>query len=333
MVAGEGEDWSARRCPLPNKNKALDPADVVAGYRPLKATAIKGKKMDTVRHVHVVTITRKCARGVGSFWGILPGRVPHFRREYSVTVTEGLLDKTPLVTSDKVYRPMTLGGWPVRCEDGLWDGNDNEKEAKARELISVDLAAAASHLPPKAQELLREGTSIWINRSQKYGPKRSPVTGRGCCFHPDSEWLVENGMSAKKEGGVEIYRASEYPNDRDLWGPGGVMLHELSHAFHKKHTPGGFENKDVKRCFDRAMERGLYDRVRVHGRQGPECRAYACQDPMEYFAELSVAFLGGLDKDVEHNKWFPFNREQLQKHDPDAFKMMKKLWGVDDEAC
>ena len=80
------------------------------------------------------------------------------------------------------------------------------------------------------------------------------------------------------------------------------------------------------------MEEKLYDCVEVHNDRGyfEERRAYACTDPMEYFAELSTAFLGGADEDehLEFNKWFPFNRKQLREHDPRAYKLLKKLWGV-----
>jgi hypothetical protein len=50
---------------------------------------------------------------------------------------------------------------------------------------------------------------------------------------------------------------------------------------------------------------------------------------MEYFAELSVAFLGGLGEE-EHNKWYPFNRSQLRDHDPRAFAMLCRVWGLED---
>ncbi len=80
------------------------------------------------------------------------------------------------------------------------------------------------------------------------------------------------------------------------------------------------------------MNEGLYDCVPVHNCHGgiDECKAYACTDAMEYFAELSVAFLGGVeeDKDLEFNKWYPFNRNQIQKHDPRAYHMLKKIWNV-----
>lgn len=137
-------------------------------------------------------------------------------------------------------------------------------------------------------------------------------------------------MTASKAGCVEIYNyATDYMSDVDLWGPGGVMLHELCHAYHFHCLKGGYENKEVKECYDAAMKDGLYDCVRVHGHKCKEERAYACTDAMEYFAELSVAFLGGVDDDVEYNKWFPFNRTQVKEHDPRAYEMLKRVWGVD----
>ena len=109
------------------------------------------------------------------------------------------------------------------------------------------------------------------------------------------------------------------------------MLHELSHAWHCLHIENGYDNEEIILVYKQAMDEKLYDCVRVHGSQGPTCKAYACQDQMEYFAELSVAFLGGINEDCEHNKWYPFNRAQLRKHDPRAFDLLCKMWGVVEE--
>jgi hypothetical protein len=40
---------------------------------------------------------------------------------------------------------------------------------------------------------------------------------------------------------------------------------------------------------------------------------------MEYFAELTVAFLA-------ENCTYPYQREDLRKHDPRGFALMKKIW-------
>ena len=110
----------------------------------------------------------------------------------------------------------------------------------------------------------------------------------------------------------------------------GVMVHELSHAYHHRMLPDGYDNKEVKDCYEAAMKEGLYDLVRVHGVQGPTSKAYAASNCMEYFAELSTAFLGGTNEKEEYNKWFPFNRKQIKEHDPRAYEMLKKVWKVDE---
>lgn len=249
--------------------------------------------------------------------------------EYEVTVCMTQLDPTPIDTSSKHYDVVFLGGWPCRVEPGCFP--DDEEGIALRARFEADLLAASLCLPPSACAKLKKSTPIWFNKSQQFGPKAAPIRGRDLCFHPGSRWLVRNGMNAAKQGGVEVYDVKHYLSDCDLWGPGGLFLHELSHAWHYLHTENAYDNAPIKECYDKAMEEDLYKCVEVHGPQGPKCKAYACQDQMEYFAELSVAFLGGLDDEKEHNKWFPFNRKQLKEHDPRAFDMLHKMWKLDEE--
>ena len=54
------------------------------------------------------------------------------------------------------------------------------------------------------------------------------------------------GMNVAKEGGIEIFSAHEYLTTNDCWGVGGVLLHELAHAYHNKHCPDGFDCDRVK---------------------------------------------------------------------------------------
>jgi hypothetical protein len=94
------------------------------------------------------------------------------------------------------------------------------------------------------------------------------------------------------------------------------------------------------KAYEEAMEKKLYDCVPVHGPQGLKggCKAYACYNCMEFFAELSVAFHWQRDCidscapyscEIEHNKWYPHNYAQLKKHDIKACRMLAKMWGVD----
>ena len=250
----------------------------------------------------------------------------------SISATVSRLDPTPLDTSAKHYDEVILGGWPCRVEPGSFPA-DMSLPGNGRNLLrmrfELDLMAASICLPPEARAKLKKCTPIWINKSQSYGPKAAPVRARDACFHPGAGWLKRNGMRPDKCGGVEFFDARHYLSDCDLWGPGGLMLHELSHAWHSKFVEGGYDNEEITEIYNMAMEDGLYDCVRVRGPQGPSAKAYACQDQMEYFAELSVAFLGGQGEE-EHNKWYPFNRSQLRDHDPRAFAMLCRVWGLED---
>lgn len=288
------KEWRKKKHSETKNTLILDPADVIVGYRPSKVSLASSEDEDENHdrdwHAHFVTISRRW-RG-----GLLRGR--SFGRDfdevkdkplwtYKVKVKEGSLGGRPYNTSKKVYRAMELSGWPVRCEDRLWTSSEKSKgeslltrehmevaiETKVKEMIELDLDAAAACLPVHALKVLRKNTPFWINRSQLYGPSSSPVQGNGICYHPGAGWLKSNGMSAKKAKGIELYRATKYLEDRNDWGPGGVLLHELSHAYHDKCTKGGYENKLVKECYDKAMAKGLYDSVRVHGVQGPKSRA------------------------------------------------------------
>ena len=120
--------------------------------------------------------------------------------------------------------------------------------------------------------------------------------------------------------------------DSDHWGQGGLILHDscvIKYAWHNIHFANGYDKEQIKDCYDLAMKDGLHNCVRGHGPpQGPDCEEYACTNPMEYFAEMSVAFLGGLDDTLEHSKWFPFNRSQLREHDPREFDLLCRMWGA-----
>jgi hypothetical protein len=91
------------------------------------------------------------------------------------------------------------------------------------------------------------------------------------------------------------------------------------------------------KAFAAAMKKKLYDSVDVHGPQGAaesasgesihvKAKAYACTNCMEFFAELSVAFLWAADERTEYNKWFPFNRHQLLLHDAETHDVLQKCW-------
>lgn len=295
---------------------------IIGGYRPMETTL---KEEEEDHCIHIITVKeRDSKRG----FGIRKGR------KIQLCVEEFTFDSTPLDTSDKLYDDLLIAGWKCKVEKGLFDNLDKEsKIAKVKRQLELDLENCSKKLPAKACKMLMEKVPIFINKSQKYGPKVAPVVGKGMCYHNDTDYLKRNGMSLEKVKCVELFEAGKYLDDHDLWyGEGGVMIHEMSHAYHDLFCKDGFENENVKNCYDSAMKENLYDLVQVHSMNGAkeEAKAYACTNQMEYFAELSTAFLGGVseDKELEFNKWYPFNRSQIKEHDPRAFKMLCEIWEV-----
>ncbi|MEM1443526.1 MAG: hypothetical protein AAGF67_14365, partial [Verrucomicrobiota bacterium] len=63
-----------------------------------------------------------------------------------------------------------------------------------------------------------------------------------------------------------------------------------------------------------------YEQVeRFDGNRFRQDRAYALSNPMEYFAESTEAYFG-------RNDFYPFNREELKKHDPYMHGLLPQLW-------
>jgi hypothetical protein len=156
------------------------------------------------------------------------------------------------------------------------------------------------------------------------------------CYHPHkgAPWLEAHGLSPVKSGCVEVNRFDDYLGSRELWGVGGLLLHELCHAFHDKHTPGGYDCSMIREAYEFAMKSKLYDCVAVHGRQGENgpIKAYACANRMEFWAELSVAY-HCKDSNVEFNKWYPHNSMQLRSHDQHSYEILNHLWQSHEIPC
>jgi hypothetical protein len=314
------------------KIKSLKEGSIIGGYR----TGQLPESSQSDR-MHLVTISQRvkreviCCRPGGGLRGLLKRKLKahdddddddnDILEDWLVDVREAEFDKSPFDTTDKIYEHSILGGWPVRVEKD-WSGGDKELE----KLLARDLECAAKLLPDHAREFLKANCAVWVNKTLHYGPAVCPIKGRGCCYHPDRNWLEENGMHPDKAKCIEINDGPKYASDH--WGTGGVMVHELSHAYHHGMLEGGYDNKEIEECYTKAMKEGLYNCVRVKGSEGPEAKAYACNNCMEYWAELSTAFLGGLGNE-EYNKWFPFNRKQLKEHDPRAYRLLARLWKVD----
>ena len=144
-------------------------------------------------------------------------------------------------TTRKEYLLKEINGFTIHYEPDVFECTPDLEKC-----ITDDLEYVCLLLPDSARQKLQKSTPFWINTKISYGPKRKPVVGTSACFHPGEGWLRKMGLNPKKCGGVEIYSAKNYVTSRRMWGTGGLLLHELCHAYHFKHTAGGYDNIPIR---------------------------------------------------------------------------------------
>jgi hypothetical protein len=212
---------------------------------------------------------------------------------------------------DTARETRTIEGWTVHISKSLLATNAAQT-ARMLDLLEGQLRGIVRVVPAPAVAELKK-VPLWV--SPEY-----PGTKPRAEFHPDAGWLRANGRDPAMVRGVEFTDVRNF--ERELVRMPVVVLHELAHAYH--HRVLGFDNKEIKAAYDRAKASGKYDKVERwfgNGRPNTFERAYAMTTPQEYFAENTEAYFG-------RNDFFPFNREELKKHDPDIYAIIEKVWGV-----
>lgn len=205
------------------------------------------------------------------------------------------------------YTVRQIEGWKVRVHKDLLAGKKQLGD-KALKLLQIKLYDVNRVVPAEALADLHK-IPIWISVKDRLG--RHPCAA----YHPSREWLKSNGYNADKARSVDILNASTFLR-WTLHQP-SMILHELAHGYHHRVLPGGYGNKELKAAHKRALAGKTYDSVLHVG--GRKKRAYAMNNPQEYFAELSEAYFGT-------NDFYPFVRAEIMTHDPQMYKLLNKLW-------
>ena len=210
----------------------------------------------------------------------------------------------------------------------------------------ADCEAAAKRLPKNAVAAIRDaGVRIVVHEE----------TGKWThmCYHPrqGQSWLRDQGFDENLAGCVQLYRLDDYAGDRGLWGQGGSIVHELSHAYHDCYLRDGHGNKFIGRRYDRAVHaERLYDAVRVKGPRRsratrPSGACCSCARRRAAAWAASTASRGATTQrrtrpsssrssrrptlcrdDEDYNKWEPHNQRQLWKFDPETCKLLERVW-------
>ncbi len=222
----------------------------------------------------------------------------------------------PVATAE-THRIRVVSGWTVRVDVRLLERNPEETR-RALMLLERQLDEIVRVVPAEPVKRLRE-VPLWFSPAY-------PGVGPRAEYHPDRGWLAAHHRDPAMAKAVEFTNIPEF--EAETRRMPNFALHELAHAYHDRVLPGGFDNPELKRAHARASASKTYDRVARRDEAGRvhQDRAYALVNPMEFFAETSEAFFS-------RNDFFPFDRSELAKADPDTERLLARLWGVPNSAA
>jgi hypothetical protein len=313
------QSWFGNNRPPDHDHNHVDTREELIAYDPGLAEICRGVFGDTQ-----LTYTKPGNRLHGHLAGYNPQDAPTFawperlkeahariRRDVQRRVQSHDRSKPGDGTAN--YKKRTIAGWQVHVSKLLSD-QETAATDRALELLTAQLDEIIRVIPPPALAKLQE-VPLWI--SPQYSGK-----GPTAEYHPDVGWLRKHGRDPAMAKCVEFSNVMVFEKETDRMP--NFVLHELAHAYHDRVLTGGFGNSDVQAAYKKAKTSGIYARVeRWHGNGKTNTfeRAYAMNTPMEYFAECTEAYFG-------RNDFFPFTKEELQRHDPAMYRLLSRLWGV-----
>ena len=185
----------------------------------------------------------------------------------------------------------------------------SDYERSPLEVLDGELSRIVSVMNPRSVIALRR-LIIWV----EWNDIRMAEPGRGTAVavyrSGSPQAMIANDLHPLKSKTVDVVNMKSLTEEHQPKRDSGrcVLMHEFAHAVHDQLI--GREDPTVKSAFAQAMERRLYDKGQ-----------YATTNAMEFFAELTCAYLDRLN-------YFPATREDLEKHDPTTYKLMQKVWGA-----
>jgi hypothetical protein len=242
----------------------------------------------------------------------LQNAMAQIRRQAQARSEAGGSVKAAASGSAKNAETRTVRGWTLHINLELIRTEPRLTE-RAVELLDQQLQEITKVVPQAAVAELRK---VPLYFSPEYSG-RTPTAE----FHPDPGWLSDNGRDPGMAQGIEFTNIRIF--ERELNRMPNFALHELAHAYHFRVL--GTDNPQIVAAFEKAKASGKYDRVeRRFGNGEPNRfeRAYALENPAEYFAECTEAYFAT-------NDYFPFCRDELERHDPEMFELLGKLWNVE----
>lgn len=257
--------------------------------------------------------TKPATRLSGHLAGYDPSKAPVFRWPERLRKAKDKIKAAAVARDQKAngitgYEPREFAGWQVKVSRKLLQ-SDGAAVERAVALLKSMLDDIVRAVPAAAVAELRE-VPLWMSPPYEgFGQKAE--------YHPDAGWLREHGRDPAMAKCVEFTNIAIF--DKEVKRMPNFALHELAHAYHDRVL--GHEHPGIIAAFEKAKAAGSYNRVQRRDGEGRRRldRAYAMTNEKEYFAECSEAFFF-------RNDFFPFDREELRKHDPAVFAVLEKAW-------
>lgn len=234
----------------------------------------------------------------------------------------GFAGPMPAVAQNKKAKDEVVGGYHKRAIGGfvVWIHDDvyvkvKDDDRKVESVLGLELKNITKAMPKPSVDLLKARVPVWVNWHLEK-PLSNGRKGSAAGVYmsgPPRPTLIE-GVEVRING-VHIYMLDDilkHYKDTDEPPVSELLLHEFVHAVHDHAF--GFTNGKIETAYRQAMERKLYDKD-----------LYIATNAVEFFAELSVAWMGRLNH-------YPHDAADLKKHDPASYKLMEEFWGKKKDA-
>ena len=200
-----------------------------------------------------------------------------------------------------------IEGWKVRIDDRLLQPEHKDLGTRILKSLENRLSDIKAVVRPFRLAQLQGFTIVLDMTHGKMVPMQ---------YHPEAEWLEENGYAADLARCVHIPVADRLLEARQINVQPWCVLHELAHAYHDQVL--GFDEARIRDAYTKFKASGHGDAALLI--TGERVRHYGLTDHKEFFAEMTEAYFGT-------NDFFPFNRGELMTAEPEIYELMKTLWG------
>jgi len=210
------------------------------------------------------------------------------------------------------YETHSARGWTVFVEKQL-AVEAPELARRALRRLDRTLGEAIVVLPESARPRLQRLTLFLM-----YGVA-STAGGRdnGLEYFQATAPQHYPNLDPRMASSIVIYSAANYVWISRFWAL-KALVHECAHAHDLEQWPEF--RRDIYEAWQHAEKLGLYRNVKDDAGATLE-KAYAAQNHLEYFAEISCAYFVGCN-------YAPFNRAELKAYDPVGYALVEKLWGI-----